>query len=101
MVNKVPRVGFTGKTYVSIFYKYLDPMFSGDKIMDYETWLEWKEAGGKNWWEAAEVMVTGIEHLHCQEAKDDWSLELGRGTLIRGRIFICAPDGTCYLDVVV
>jgi hypothetical protein len=101
VVNKVPRVGFTGKTYVSIFYKYLDPMFSGDKIMDYETWLEWKEAGGKNWWEAAEVMVTGIEHLQGKEAKDDWSLGLEGGTLIRGRIFICTPDGTCYLDVIV
>jgi hypothetical protein len=101
VVNKVPRVGFTGKTYVSIFYKYLDSMFSGDKIMDYETWLEWKEAGGKNWWEAAEVMVTGIEHLQGKEAKDDWSLGLEGGTLIRGRIFICTPDGTCYLDVIV
>jgi hypothetical protein len=101
VVNKVPRVGFTGKTYVSILYKYLNPMFSGDKIMDYDTWLEWKEAGGKNWWEAAEVMVTGIEHLQWKEAKDDWSLGLEGGTLIRGRIFICTPDGTCYLDIIV
>jgi hypothetical protein len=101
---KVSRAGFTGKTYVSISYEHNDPMFAGDKIMDYNTWLEWKKAGGKNWWEngdTEEKMLTGIEPLPWKEAKDDWSLELGRCTLVRGRIFICAPDGTCYLDVVV
>jgi hypothetical protein len=91
------------KPYITMYYGHLTPLLSGDKIMDFEAWLEWKEAGGRNWREeiTSDDWLTGIEVLPWKEAKDDWSLALeDSGRLIRGRVFICSSE-ICYVDVVV